>query len=42
VQCIAKLGAIIGHCTFTGDPDETPSDCDEYPFASTEQPAANR
>ncbi|MBN3746737.1 hypothetical protein G3N96_15020 [Burkholderia sp. Se-20373] len=41
-QCIEKFGPVTGQCTFTGDPDETPSDCDcdEYPFASTEQGAS--
>lgn len=42
-QCVAKYGSVNGQCTFTGDPDETPTDCDcdEYPFASTEQGASN-
>lgn len=41
-QCVVKYGAVTGQCTFTGDPDETPTDCDcdEYPFASTEQGAS--
>ncbi|MCU9953415.1 NucA/NucB deoxyribonuclease domain-containing protein [Burkholderia sp. BKH01] len=40
-QCVAKYGSVTGQCTFTGDPDETPTDCDcdEYPFASTGQGA---
>lgn len=41
-QCIAQYGRVTGQCTFTGDSDETPSDCDcdEYPFAATNQGAA--
>ncbi|WP_244120261.1 NucA/NucB deoxyribonuclease domain-containing protein [Burkholderia gladioli] len=41
-QCVAKFGAVTGQCTFTGDPDEVPSDCDcdEYPFAATNEGAA--
>ncbi|VWC34786.1 hypothetical protein BLA23254_06567 [Burkholderia lata] len=41
-QCVTKYGSVTGQCTFTGDPDETPSDCDcdEYPFASTEEGAS--
>ncbi|RKP46412.1 hypothetical protein D7S89_17415 [Trinickia fusca] len=40
-QCVAKYGSVTGQCTFTGDPDETPSDCDcdEYPFAATQEGA---
>ncbi|WP_231937814.1 NucA/NucB deoxyribonuclease domain-containing protein [Burkholderia lata] len=40
-QCIAQYGRVTGQCTFTGDSDETPSDCDcdEYPFAATNQGA---
>ncbi|MDN7672492.1 NucA/NucB deoxyribonuclease domain-containing protein [Burkholderia oklahomensis] len=40
-QCIAQYGSVKGQCTFTGDPDETPADCDcdEYPFASTQEGA---
>ncbi|WP_254609182.1 NucA/NucB deoxyribonuclease domain-containing protein [Burkholderia lata] len=42
-QCIAKFGPVTGQCTFTGDPDEAPTDCDcdEYPLASTEQGASS-
>ncbi|WP_254603632.1 NucA/NucB deoxyribonuclease domain-containing protein [Burkholderia lata] len=42
-QCFVKFGAVTGQHTFTGDPDETPADCDcdEYPFASTEQGASS-
>ncbi|AXF25278.1 hypothetical protein CUJ89_30130 [Burkholderia pyrrocinia] len=41
-QCLAIYGSVNGQCTFTGDPDETPTDCDcdEYPFASTEEGAS--
>ncbi|KGW74899.1 deoxyribonuclease NucA/NucB family protein [Burkholderia pseudomallei MSHR2990] len=41
-QCMVIYGSVNGQCTFTGDPDETPTDCDcdEYPFASTEQGAS--
>lgn len=40
-QCIAQYGKVNGLCDFTGDPDETPTncDCDEYPFAATNQGA---
>ncbi|MGZ2748114.1 NucA/NucB deoxyribonuclease domain-containing protein [Burkholderia stagnalis] len=40
-QCIAQYGSVKGQCTFTGDPDETPTDCDcdEYPFAATQEGA---
>ncbi|MXN76871.1 hypothetical protein GR157_19290 [Burkholderia sp. 4701] len=42
-QCEKKYGSVTGQCTFTGDPDETQTDCDcdEYPFASTQQGALN-
>ncbi|TCW78639.1 hypothetical protein C5O80_30440 [Burkholderia sp. SRS-46] len=41
-QCIAQYGRVTGQCTFTGDSNETPSDCDcdEYPFAATNEGAA--
>jgi hypothetical protein len=40
-QCVAQYGKVTGQCDFTGDPDETPTkcDCDEYPFAATNQGA---
>ncbi|WP_256990616.1 NucA/NucB deoxyribonuclease domain-containing protein [Burkholderia sp. HI2714] len=40
-RCIAQYGRVTGQCTFTGDSNETPSDCDcdEYPFAATNQGA---
>lgn len=41
-QCVAQYGQVTGQCDFTGDPDEVPTncDCDEYPFAATNQGAA--
>lgn len=40
-QCVALYGDVKGQCTFTGDPDDAPSDCDcdEYPFAASEEGA---
>ncbi|WP_236860916.1 NucA/NucB deoxyribonuclease domain-containing protein [Burkholderia sp. MSMB617WGS] len=40
-QCVVKYGSVTGQCTFTGDPEETPTDCDcdEYPFAATQEGA---
>ena len=42
-QCIAQYGKVTGQCTFTGDPDDEPADCDcdEYPFAATRQGASS-
>lgn len=41
-QCIAKFGEIKEPCTVGDDPDTelTACDCDEYPFASTQEGAA--
>ena len=41
-QCVVQYGEVTGQCNFTGDPDEVPTncDCDEYPFAATNQGAA--
>ncbi|TAM52433.1 MAG: hypothetical protein EPN57_13360 [Paraburkholderia sp.] len=43
-QCVVQYGEVTGQCTFTGDPDDEPSDCDcdEYPFAASGQGAFNR
>lgn len=43
-QCVVQYGQVTGQCTFTGDPDDEPSecDCDEYPFAASGQGAYNR
>jgi hypothetical protein len=42
-QCVVQFGKTTGQCTFTGDPDDRPSkcDCDEYPFAATQEGAAS-
>lgn len=41
-RCVAQYGKVTGQCTFTGDPDDEPADCDcdEYPFAATNQGAS--
>lgn len=43
-QCVVKFGNVTGQCSFTGDPDDEPSacDCDEYPFAATNEGAQNK
>ncbi|WP_242538499.1 NucA/NucB deoxyribonuclease domain-containing protein [Trinickia acidisoli] len=43
-QCVVQYGKVNGQCTFTGDPDDEPSncDCDEYPFAVTSQGASEK
>lgn len=40
-QCVVQYGKVTGQCTFTGDPDDAPSDCDcdEYPFAASNEGA---
>nr|WP_174505867.1 NucA/NucB deoxyribonuclease domain-containing protein [Acinetobacter sp. Marseille-Q1620] len=40
-MCKANFGSYSSTCAFTGDSDETPQDCDcdEYPFAATNQGA---
>lgn len=43
-QCVVQYGKVNGECAFTGDPDDKPSkcDCDEYPFAASQQGAYDK
>ncbi|MFD1972422.1 NucA/NucB deoxyribonuclease domain-containing protein [Trinickia caryophylli] len=43
-QCIANFGDLKEPCTVSDDPDAEPTacDCDEYPFASTQDGASRR